>query len=91
MLDLKMAQVKLVVRECNMIAITEKEFEQFKLLKSIFMHLNPDKFEDVCFICGQSGSKDKFGLPDKLLVCPAYGLDGFAVYTKTMEYSAPGY
>jgi hypothetical protein len=25
------------------------------------------------------------------MVCPAYGLDGFAIYTKTSGYSAPEY
>ena len=43
------------------------------------------------FICGVVGERDVMGLPDKLLVCPAEGLDGFAVYTKTTDYSAPGY
>ena len=31
------------------------------------------------------------GLPEKIMVCPAYGLDGFAIYTKTSNYSAPEY
>jgi len=43
------------------------------------------------FICGSSEEKDAMGLPDTILVCPAYGLDGFAVYHKKTEYSAPGY
>jgi len=29
------------------------------------------------------------GLPEMIIVCPAYGLDGMAVYTKTTDYSAP--
>lgn len=41
------------------------------------------------FICGGSEDRDKMGLPQTLLVCPAYGLDGFAVYKMTSEYSAP--
>jgi len=34
------------------------------------------------FICGESGEKDRNGMPNKLLVCPAYGLDWFVVYKK---------
>lgn len=43
------------------------------------------------FICGGSEQKDIMGLPDTLLVCPSYGLDGFAIYKKSSEYSAPSY
>lgn len=43
------------------------------------------------FICGGSDEKDYMGLPKTLLVCPAYGLDGFAIYKQTSEYSAPSY
>jgi len=58
---------------------------------NIFKHANPDKYNGVYFICGEGGEKDGMGLPEKILVCPAYGLDGLAVYTKTSDYSAPGY
>jgi hypothetical protein len=27
------------------------------------------------FICGESGDKDSLGLPDHILICPAYGSD----------------
>jgi len=43
------------------------------------------------FICGGSEEKDYMGLPKTITVCPAYGLDGFAIYKQTSEYSAPGY
>jgi hypothetical protein len=61
-----------------------------KFLK-IFRHANAEKLEGVYFICGEGGEKDAMGLPEKILVCPAYGLDGMAIYTKTSDYSAPGY
>ncbi len=35
------------------------------------------------FLCGHGGQIDKNGLPDKLMVCPAYGVDWFHVYEKT--------
>lgn len=43
------------------------------------------------FICGLSGARDQMGLPERLFICPAEGLDGFAVYTKTRDYDAPGW
>jgi hypothetical protein len=43
------------------------------------------------FICGESGKKDEIGLPEMVFVCPFYGMDGFAIYTKTGDYSAPSY
>ena len=50
-----------------------------------------EKLDGVYFICGEGGEKDSMNLPEKILVCPAYGSDGFAVYTKSSDYSAPGY
>jgi hypothetical protein len=35
--------------------------------------------------------KDSMGLPEKIMVCPAYGLDGFASYKKDSDYVAPGW
>jgi len=43
------------------------------------------------FICGGSEEVDAMGLPKMITVCPAYGLDGFAIYKQTSEYSAPSY
>ena len=43
------------------------------------------------FICGEAGEKDSIGLPEKIMVCPAYGLDGFSVYVKDQNYSSPGW
>jgi hypothetical protein len=74
-----------------MIEITEQEFKQFELLKKIFVHANPEKFEGVYFICGEGGDKDTMGLPEMILVCPGYGADGMAAYKKHTDYSAPGY
>ena len=75
----------------DMVEITEKEFKQFELLKKIFIHASPDKFEGVYFICGEGGEKDDMGLPEFISVCPAYGADGMAMYKKHTDYSAPGW
>lgn len=70
----------------------EGELENLRRLEKIIKHnVLVEQLGTVYFICGESGKKDQMGLPEKILVCPAYGLDGMAVYTKTSEYSAPGY
>lgn len=71
--------------------ITEKEYELFQKLKTIFKHAKAEQLEGVYFICGEGGGKDDMGLPEYISVCPAYGLDGMAMYKKHTEYSAPGY
>lgn len=70
--------------------ITEEEYELFEKLKRIWVHSVPEK-SGLYFICGEGGNKDQMGLPEIILVCPADGLDGMAIYTKTKDYSAPEY
>jgi len=70
--------------------ITKEEYELFEKLKKIWLHSVPEK-SGTYFICGEVGYRDAMGLPEKIMVCPTYGSDGFAVYTKTTDYSAPSY
>ena len=70
--------------------ITKEEYELFEKLKKIWLHGVPEKSGHY-FICGEVGDRDALGLPEKIMVCPAYGSDGFAIYTKTTDYSAPSY
>jgi hypothetical protein len=67
--------------------ITSLEAENEKL-KNILRKAFPEKSGHF-FICGESGEKDSMGLPDRLFVCPAYGLDEFAVYKKDRDNYAP--
>jgi len=71
-----------------MIEITEQEHELFQKLKKIWIHSSPEK-SGAYFICGEGGGKDDMGLPDRIFVCPSYGLDGMAMYKKEKDYSAP--
>jgi hypothetical protein len=73
-----------------MVEITEQEYELFQKLKSILIHSQPE-LHGVFFICGEAGERDSMGLPERINVCPALGLDGMAQYTKTKDYSAPGW
>lgn len=41
------------------------------------------------FICGNTKEIDNDGLPRYILVCPAYGADGYAMYKKYKPYSIP--
>ena len=49
----------------------------------ILRRLSPDKFPDTYFIHSGMGEKDKNGMPERLLVCPAYGVDFSYVYEYT--------
>jgi hypothetical protein len=69
----------------------EGELEKLRRVHTMVRHLSAEKLDGVFFICGEAGEKDDMGLPEKIMVCPAYGLDGFAMYTKTSGYSAPEY
>jgi hypothetical protein len=46
---------------------------------------------DRMFICGGSKELGEDNLPDMIMVCPAFGADGFAIYKKHRDYDAPGY
>ena len=43
------------------------------------------------FICGGSKETNEDGLPTMIFVAPAMGADGFAIYQKVKDYSAPSY
>ena len=57
-------------------------------LKEILRKLLPEKSGHF-FVCGEIGEKDSMGLPENILVCPTYGLEGFAIYKKDKDYSEP--
>lgn len=46
---------------------------------------------DRPFVCGTAGGVGEDGMPNAVLICPSYGADGFALYKKIKDYSAPGY
>jgi DNA integrity scanning protein DisA with diadenylate cyclase activity len=59
-------------------------------VKTALLTSEPEK-TGALFITGVSGERDDMGLPEYISVCPTQGLDGFAMYKKHTEYSAPGY
>ena len=64
--------------------------EKIEKYENILKHAMSER-TGVFFICGEAGEKDSMGLPEKILVCPTYGLDGFATYVKDQNYSSPGW
>ena len=77
------------ITESNDAYIQELELKLQKY-KNIFDHALATK-TGMYFICGESGKKDSYGLPERIFVCPATGLDGFAVYKLEKEYFSPEY
>lgn len=68
----------------------EGELDKLRRLESIIRHnVLTEKLGDIFFICGETGSKDDNGLPENILVCPAYGVDWFQVYTRTDKSHGP--
>ena len=55
----------------------------------ILRRMAPDRFPDTYFIHSGIGNKDQNGMPEKLLVCPAYGVDFSYVYERTEKTTGP--
>ena len=67
--------------------------KKLKLLEKTDMYLktNYPEHTGYYFICGEGGTKDDNGLPERLHVCPAYGADWMMLYTRTDKTSGPEY
>jgi hypothetical protein len=64
--------------------------EKVVLYDKIFLHsFAADKVGTVYFVCGEGGMKDVNNMPDRIHICPAYGVDWFQVYEKTDVISGP--
>lgn len=59
-----------------------KDIEMLERFKTIVKHQLPEQLSGVYFICGEGGEKDSLGLPDRILVCPAFGADITVIYKK---------
>jgi hypothetical protein len=72
-------------------AITEIERLREKCNKQamILRRLTPDKYPDLYFIHGELGEKDQNGMPEKIMVVPAYGVDFSYIYTRDEKIIGP--
>lgn len=59
--------------------LREKCDKQAMILRRLF----PEKYPDTLFISGVLGNKDQNNMPERLLVCPAFGVDFSYVYEYT--------
>lgn len=67
----------------------KQELERYR---KMFMHtFAAEKVGNIYFICGEGGQKDKNNLPDKIHICPAYGVDWFQIYERTDKTFGPEY
>ena len=70
----------------------EGELAMLRKCYSLIKHTGlAEKMGNIYFICGEGGQKDENNLPDKIHICPAYGVDWFRVYEKTRSAIGPEY
>ena len=75
-----------IVKHQDVIAVAKMLLK----VKTAMIHAKPEKSGGY-FITGEAGEKDVSGLPERIFICPTMGLAGFAVYSKTKDYSEPEY
>jgi len=66
-------------KEAEIERLKEKCDKQAMILRRLF----PEKYPDTLFISGVLGNKDHNNMPERLLVCPAYGVDFSYAYEYT--------
>ena len=75
------------------IADKEAEIERLQDIVTrmgrIYKHLNAENHPGVYFIHGSLGSYDDNGMPEKLMVVPAYGCDFSYIYERTEKTTGP--
>jgi hypothetical protein len=63
------------------------EIKRLRMIRNvqatILRCLSSDKFPDTYFIHAGLGERDENGMPERLLVCPAYGVDFSYIYEYT--------
>jgi hypothetical protein len=66
----------------------EKLLAENEQLSAILVHLLPENLGQY-FICGGSTELDADGLPESILMYPAFGKEGSAIYRKSSGESGP--
>lgn len=70
----------------------EGELAMLRKCYSLVKHTSlAEKLGDIYFICGEGGQKDNNNLPDRIHICPAYGVDWFQIYERTNKTVGPEY
>ena len=66
-------------KEAEIERLREKCDKQAMMIRRLL----PETFPDTLFISGVLGNKDENNMPERILVCPAYGVDFSYVYQWT--------
>lgn len=62
----------------------EGELRDLRRVYKMIRHIDlAEKLGGIYFICGEGGKKDSNDLPERIHICPAYGVDWFQVYERT--------
>jgi hypothetical protein len=70
----------------------EGELTKLRKLYEMVKHIDlVEKLGGIYFICGEGGAKDKNSLPERIHICPAYGVDWFHIYERTNKTFGPEY
>lgn len=68
----------------------EGELRQLRRVYELVKHIDlAEKLGGIYFICGEGGSKDQNNLPEKIHICPAYGVDWIQIYERTDKTFGP--
>jgi len=59
--------------------------EVLNRVKTSIIHNRPDE-TGAMFICGASDEVDADDLPNRVMICPTMGVNGFAVYKKERDW-----
>ena len=55
--------------------------EENAFLKKIYRHIFPENTE-AYYLCGEQGEKDQLGLPEFVIICPAFGKQELVKFKK---------
>jgi hypothetical protein len=73
---------------CSKTDIEEASNRIEKMNKFLRHNVFAEKHFGVFFICGESGEKDRNGIPENIFICPAYGSDVTYIFSRGKS-SAP--
>ena len=68
----------------------EGELAMLRKCYALVKHMDlAEKLGGIYFICGEGGAKDRNNLPERIHICPSYGVDWFQIYERTDKTFGP--
>ncbi len=55
--------------------------EENAFMKKVLRHIFPEK-SDAYYLCGEKGAKNELGLPEEVVICPAFGKQELVTYKR---------